>query len=76
MSVRGFININEYSWNKGNKTASMCYPGMCGSMRGTIKWARKYVQRDTDFALKILDQAINEREKVENVIKRFNRRFN
>ena len=75
MSVRGFIDINEYSWKKGKKTASMCYPGMCGSMQGTIKWAHKYVKKDTDFALKVLDLAIKEREKVDNVIKRFNRRF-
>ncbi len=75
MSVRGFVNIDQYAWNKGKKTASICYPGMCGSMTSTIKWAHKYADRDTDFALKLLDIAIKEREKVENVIKRFNRRF-
>ena len=74
MSVRGFIEINEYPWRKG-KTASMCYPGMCGSMQSTIRWAHKYAKMDTDFALKVLDIAIKEREKVENVIKRYNRRF-
>ena len=75
MSVRGFIEINEYPWRKGKKTASMCYPGMCGSMQSTIKWAHRHAKSDTDFALKVLDLAIKEREKVENVIKRFNRRF-
>ena len=75
MSVRGFIEINEYPWKKGSKTASMSYPGMCGSMQSTIKWAHKYVKMDTDFSLKVLDIAIKEREKVENVIKRYNRRF-
>ena len=75
MSVRGFVNIDQYAWNKGKKTASICYPGMCGSMTSTIKWAHKYADRDTDFALKLLDIAIKEREKVRNVIKRFNRRF-
>ena len=74
-SMRGFINIDQYAWNKGKKTASICYPGMCGSMQSTITWAHKYVNKDTDFALKLLDIAIKEREKVENVIKRFNRRF-
>ena len=72
MRVRGFINISEYS---KSKKAYMCYPSMCGSMQSTITWAHKYADKDTDFALKLLDIAIKEREKVENVIKRFNRRF-
>ena len=76
MSVRGLIDINEYQRKKGRKTASLSYPGMCGSMISTIRWAHKYAKKDTDFALKVLDMAINEREKVDNVIKRFNRRFN
>ena len=72
MIVRGFINISKYS---NSKKAYMCYPSMCGSMQSTITWAHKYANRDTDFALKLLDIAIKEREKVRNVIKRFNRRF-
>ena len=72
MRVRGFINISEYS---KSKRAYMCYPSMCGSMTSTIRWAHKHAKSDTDFALKVLDIAIKEREKVENVIKRFNRRF-
>jgi len=72
MIVRDFINISKYS---NSKKAYMCYPSMCGSMQSTITWAHKYANRDTDFALKLLDIAIKEREKVENVIKRYNRRF-
>jgi hypothetical protein len=72
MIVRGFINISKYS---NSKKAYMCYPSMCGSMTSTITWAHKYANKDTDFALKLLDIAIKEREKVRNVIKRFNRRF-
>ena len=75
MSVRGFINIDQYSWNKGKKTASLCYPGMCGSMQSTIDWAYRYAKKDTNFALQVLDISIKEQEKVRNVIKRFNRRF-
>ena len=75
VSVRGFINIETHSWNKGKKKAYICYPGLCGSMISTIKWAHKYAKRDTDFALKVLDLSIREQEKVRNVIKRFNRRF-
>ena len=75
MSVRGFITIDQYSWNKGKKTASICYPGMCGSMKSTIDWAHRYVKKDSDFALELLNLAMKEQEKVTNVIKRFNRRF-
>ena len=73
MRARSFINISKYS---NSKKAYMCYPSMCGSMQSTISWAHRYAnKKDTDFALQVLDLAIKEREKVENVIKRFNRRF-
>jgi len=75
-SMRGYINIEMHPWNKGKKTAYVCYPGMCGSMTSTIKWAHRHVKKDADFALQVLDLAIKEQEKVRNVIKRFNRRFN
>ena len=75
MSVRSFIDINQYSFNKGKKTATVSYPGMCGSMQSTIKWARKYAKSDTDFALQLLEKAVKENERVRNVITRFNRRF-
>ena len=75
MSVRSFIDINQYSFNKGKKTATVCYPGMCGSMQSTIRWAHKYAKNDTNFVLQILDNAVKENERVRNVITRFNRRF-
>ena len=75
MSVRSFIDIDQYSYNKGKKTASLCYPGMCGSMQSTISWAHRYGKTDIDFVLKILENSVNEQKKVRNVIKRFNRRF-
>jgi len=77
-SMRGFINVNGYphARRREGKEASMCYPGMCGSMISTIDWAHRYAKKDTDFALEVLHRAIKEREKVDNVIKRFNRRFN
>jgi hypothetical protein len=75
MSVRSFIDINQYSYNRGKKTASLCYAGMCGSMQATISWAHRYGKKDTDFALKVLENSVNEQKKVRNVIKRFNRRF-
>jgi len=74
-SMRGFIEIEMHPWSKGKKTAYVCYPGMCGSMKSTIDWAHRYVKKDSDFALELLTLAIKEQEKVRNVIKRFNRRF-
>ena len=75
MSVRSFIDINQYSYNKGKKTASLCYPGMCGSMQATISWAHRYAKKDCDYASEVLTLAIKEQDRVRNVIKRFNRRF-
>ena len=62
MSVRGFIDINQYSYNRGKKTA-------------TIKWAHRYGNTDAAFVMQILENSVNEQKKVRNVIKRFNRRF-
>ena len=75
MSVRPFIDINQYSFNKGKKTATVSYPGMCGSMGATIQWAHKYGKSDIDFVLQLLERAVKENERVRNVITRFNRRF-
>ena len=75
MRARDFIDINQYSFNKGKKTASLSYPGMCGSMGATIKWAHKYAKSDADFVLQLLEKAVEENERVRNVITRFNRRF-
>ena len=75
MRARDFIDINQYSFNKGKKTATVSYPGLCGSMGATIKWAHKYGKSDTDFALQLLEKAVKENERVRNVITRFNRRF-
>jgi len=75
MSVRNFIDINQYSFNKGKKTATVSYPGLCGSMGATIKWAHKYAKSDAAFTLQLLEKAVKENERVRNVIQRFNRRF-
>ena len=75
MRARDFIDINQFSFNKGKKTASLSYPGMCGSMGATIQWAHKYGKSDIDFVLQLLERAVKENERVRNVITRFNRRF-
>jgi hypothetical protein len=46
-------------------------------MGATLTWSHKYLKKgDTDFVMKILDIAMKEQQKVRNVIKRYNRRFN
>ena len=75
MRARDFIDINQYSFNKGKKTATVSYPGLCGSMGATIKWAHKYAKSDAAFVLQLLEKAVKENERVRNVITRFNRRF-
>ena len=42
----------------------------------TVKWGAKSIKTNTSFALDILEQALTEKEKVENVVERYNRRFN
>ena len=74
MSVREFIKVTNYKDIKKG-VASPCYPGMCGSMTSTIKWAHRYAKKDCDYASEVLDLAIKEQDRVRNVIKRFNRRF-
>ena len=42
----------------------------------TVKWGAKSVRTDASFALDILQQALKENGKVNDVVKRYNRRFN
>ena len=43
----------------------------------TVKWAGISIQKDqTAYALEILERAMEERKKADEVVKRYNRRFN
>ena len=69
-SVKDLINIDH-------NVASVSYGGLAGMLVATVKWAGISIQRDqTAYALEILQRATAEREKVDNVVERYNRRFN
>ena len=76
-SVKDLISIDRDYNNSSRSSASVCYGGLAGMLVATVKWAgisiRKY---ETAYALEILDEAMKDRKKVDNVVERYNRRFN
>ena len=69
-SVKDLININH-------NMASVSYGGLAGMLVATVKWAGISIRKDqTAYALEILERAIAERRKADNVVERYNRRFN
>ena len=43
----------------------------------TVKWGALSIKNNsTSFALEILDEAMKDRKKVDDVVERYNRRFN
>ena len=76
-SVKDLISIDRDYKDSNRSRASMCYGGLAGMLVATVKWAGISIQRDhTAYALEILERATAEREKVDNVVERYNRRFN
>ena len=75
-SVKDLISIDRYEdLNRSN--ASVCYGGLAGMLVATVKWAGISIRKDqTAYALELLERATTEREKVDNVVERYNRRFN
>ena len=73
-SVKDLISIDKDS---SRSSASVCYGGLAGMLVATVKWAGISIRENqTAYALEILERAIAEREKVNNVVERYNRRFN
>ena len=69
-SVKDLINIDH-------NMASLSYGGLAGMLVATVKWADKFIREDeAALALEILERAIAERRKADNVVERYNRRFN
>ena len=74
-SVKDLIQVNRFSSNRSS--ASVCYGGLAGMLVATVKWAGISIRKDqTAYALEMLERATAEREKVDNVVERYNRRFN
>ena len=75
MRAKNYITVTKYEGiNRG--IAQHDYAGLAGMLVATVKWGAKSIRTDTSFALDILQQAITEKEKVDNVVERYNRRFN
>ena len=69
-SVKDLIQVDH-------NMASLSYGGLAGMLVATVKWADKFIREDEPaLALKLLEQAIAERKKADNVVERYNRRFN
>ena len=74
-SVKDLIQVNRFGSNRSS--ASVCYGGLAGMLVATVKWAGISIRKDqTAYALEILERAIAERRKVDDVVERYNRRFN
>ena len=75
MKARDYITITKYEdINRG--IAQHDYAGLAGMLVATVKWGAMSIKTDTSFALDILEQALTEKEKVDDVVERYNRRFN
>ena len=69
-SVKDLINIDH-------NMASLSYGGLAGMLVATVKWAGISIRKDqTAYALELLERAMGERKRADEVVKRYNRRFN
>ena len=75
MRARDYIEVTKYERiNRG--IAQPNYASLAGMLVATVKWGAKSIRTNTPFALDLLQQALIEKEKVDNVVERYNRRFN
>ena len=76
MKARDYIKVTKFEGiNRG--IASHDYAGLAGMLVATVKWGALSIKNNsTSFALEILDEAMKDRKKVDDVVERYNRRFN
>ena len=76
MKTRNYITVTKYEdINRG--IAQHDYAGLAGMLVATVQWGAQSIEASrTPFALEILKQGLMEKKKVENVVERYNRRFN
>ena len=75
MRAKDYIDVTKYKdINRG--IAQTNYASLAGMLVATVKWGAKSIKTNTSFALDILQEALKEKEKVDDVVKRYNRRFN
>ncbi len=76
-SVKDLINVDRDYKDLNRSRASVCYGGLAGMLVATVKWAGISIQKDqTAYALEILKRATAERKRMDDVVERYNRRFN
>ena len=76
MKTRDYINVTKYREIKRG-IAAVNHACLAGMLVATVKWGAKSIRKhDTSFALEILDEAMKDRKKVNDVVERYNRRFN
>ena len=75
-SVKGLISVDRYE-DFNRSMASLSYGGLAGMLVATVKWAGISIRKDqTAYALELLERAMGERKRADEVVKRYNRRFN
>ena len=75
MKAKDYIKVTKYEdINRG--IAQHDYAGLAGMLVATVKWGAKSIKTDTSFALDILEKALTDNRKVDDVVERYNRRFN
>ena len=76
MRARDYIDVTKFEdINRGMASAN--YASLAGMLVATVQWGAKSIETSrTPFALEILNQGLTEKEKVDNVVERYNRRFN
>ena len=76
MRAKNYIKVTKFEdINRGIAAAD--YASLAGMLVATVRWGASSIENNsTSFALDILEEALKEKEKVDNVVERYNRRFN
>ena len=75
MKAKNYIKVTKYEGiNRG--IAQQDYASLAGMLVATVKWGAMSIKTDTSFALDLLQQALPDNKKVDDVVERYNRRFN
>ena len=76
MRAKDYIDVTKYKdINRG--IAQTNYASLAGMLVATVRWGASSIENNsTSFALDILRQALEQKEKVDDVVERYNRRFN
>ena len=76
MKAKNYIKVTKFEdINRGIAAAD--YASLAGMLVATVRWGASSIENNsTSFALDILRQALEQKEKVDDVVERYNRRFN